>query len=187
MLSSQVHQLIIIINGSVGVGKTSTSWALLESFDKSLMLDGDHLGAVHPFEVYDTDRVEHLYRTIALLIPFHQAAGYRDFVVNYVFESSDSLRDLVGLLSSFDTEIFAFWLRCAEEVQLERIRRRNDSFWHLNRAPELNRILELASQNEGIGFPLDNTELSPGQTATEIKRLVDSGLVPNLRTCSRNL
>ena len=44
--------MIVILNGSVGVGKTATSWKLHEKFDKSVMLDGDFIGAVHPFEIY---------------------------------------------------------------------------------------------------------------------------------------
>ena len=39
--------MIIIINGSLGVGKTEISWELIERFDRAVMLDGDYLGAVH--------------------------------------------------------------------------------------------------------------------------------------------
>jgi 2-phosphoglycerate kinase len=46
--------VIVILNGSVGVGKTSVSWTLNESFDRSVMLDGDYLGAVHPFAISTT-------------------------------------------------------------------------------------------------------------------------------------
>ena len=48
--------MIVILNGSVGVGKTSVSWALNESLGRLVMLDGDYLGAVHPFAIYDEAR-----------------------------------------------------------------------------------------------------------------------------------
>ncbi|MEI6289748.1 MAG: hypothetical protein WCP19_04885 [Chloroflexota bacterium] len=90
--------MIIIINGSLGVGKTSTGDELTWMFDKAIHLDGDSIGNVHPFNVYDPGRIDHLYRALALLIGFHQANGYSNFVINYVFESADSLRELVRLL-----------------------------------------------------------------------------------------
>src|SRR5512133_2808986 len=47
-----IPAMIVIINGPLGVGKTSISWALLERFERAVMLDGDYLGAVQPFEIY---------------------------------------------------------------------------------------------------------------------------------------
>lgn len=78
--------MIVILNGSVGVGKTSVSCALNESLDRSVMLDGDYLGAVRPFEIYDDARVAYLYKTVVHLLEFHQAHGYTNFVINYVLE-----------------------------------------------------------------------------------------------------
>jgi len=43
--------MIVIITGPCGVGKTEVSWKLAEKFAKSVMLDGDYIGAVHPFEM----------------------------------------------------------------------------------------------------------------------------------------
>ena len=79
--------MIIIINGSLGVGKSSVSEELHWKFDKSVHLDGDHIGDVHPFEIYDDARIHHLYRTLELLVGFHQKNGYRNFVINYVLSN----------------------------------------------------------------------------------------------------
>ena len=78
--------MIIIINGSLGVGKSSVADELHWKFDKSVHLDADYIGDVHPFEIYDDARIDHLYRTLELLVGFHQKNGYRNFVINYVFE-----------------------------------------------------------------------------------------------------
>ncbi len=63
--------MVIIINGPLGVGKTEVSWALIEQFDRAIMLDGDYIGASHPFEIHDKQRVVYLYKTIAHLVKFH--------------------------------------------------------------------------------------------------------------------
>ena len=107
--------MIIIINGSLGVGKSSVAEELHWKFDKSVHLDGDYIGDVHPFGIYDEARLDHLYRTLALLIDFHQQNGYHSFVINYVFESPDSLQSLIALLRPLDPSIHTYWLTCDEE------------------------------------------------------------------------
>jgi len=64
--------MIIIINGSLGVGKSSVADQLHYMFNRSVHLDGDHIGDVHPFKIYDETRINHLYLTMELLIGFHQ-------------------------------------------------------------------------------------------------------------------
>ena len=56
--------MIIIINGALGVGKTSVAEELHWKFDQSVHLDGDAIGNVNPFEIYDDDRTLHLHRTL---------------------------------------------------------------------------------------------------------------------------
>ena len=58
--------MIIIINGSLGVGKSSVAEGLHWKFDKSVHLDGDYIGDVNPFEVYDDARIMYLYQTVEL-------------------------------------------------------------------------------------------------------------------------
>ena len=57
--------MIIILNGSLGVGKTTTAWILLGKFTRAIMLDGDYIVAVHPFNLYDEKRIDYLYKTMA--------------------------------------------------------------------------------------------------------------------------
>jgi predicted kinase len=162
--------MIIIVNGSLGVGKTSVAEQLHWKFDKSVHLDGDAVGDVHPFEIYDEARVQHLYRTLALLVDFHQKNGYANFVINYVFESPVSLQDLLELLRPLDGSIHTYWLTCSEAEQAGRIRNRqgDDLDWELERFRELQHIQAKASQQGCIGREVDTTNLSAEQAADEI-------------------
>ena len=162
--------MIIIINGSLGVGKSSVSEKLHQKFDKSVYLDGDEIGNVHPFEIYDAARIEHLYRTLELLVGFHQKYGYHNFVINYVFESSGSLQDLLDLLRPLDARIRTYWLTCDEKEQARRIqgRQRSDLDWELSRFVELQRIQAKAAQDGFIGIELDTTGLSSLEVAEKI-------------------
>lgn len=162
--------MIIIINGSLGVGKSSTGDELHWKFDQSVHLDGDYIGDVHPFEIYNDARVDHLYHTLALLIGFHQKYGYHNFVINYVLESADSLEELVKLLHPLDPSIHVYWLTCDEPEQARRIRLRQHEGidWELQRFVELQQIQRQASQHGFIGKEIDSTHLTAAQTAEKI-------------------
>ena len=162
--------MIIIINGSLGVGKTSVAEQLHRKFDKSFCLDGDAIGDVHPFEIYDEARINHLYRTLALLVSFHQENGYHNFVINYVFESSESLQTLLNLLYPLDSTIHTYWLTCNSQKQAERIqlRQRENLDWELNRFIDLQKIQAEAAKRGFIGKEVDTSSLSLIEVANYI-------------------
>ena len=162
--------MIIIINGSLGVGKTSVAEQLHWKLDRSVQLDGDHIGDVHPFEIYDERRIAHLYRTLALLVGFHQQNGYSNFVITYVFESAGSLQALFDLLHPLDASIHTYWLTCEAQEQARRIRERHndDMEWELSRFVELQKIQRKAAGEGFIGIELDTTALTPAEAAGKI-------------------
>jgi chloramphenicol 3-O-phosphotransferase len=162
--------MIIIINGSLGVGKSSVADELHYKFDKSVHLDGDAIGDVHPFEIYNVTRIDHLYRTLELLVGFHQKNGYHNFVINYVFESADLLQDLLNLLRPLDSSIHTYWLTCNEKEQAKRIqgRQRDELEWELSRFVELQRIQAKAARRGFIGKEVDTTNLTSVQVAKVI-------------------
>ena len=163
--------MIIILNGSLAVGKTSVALNLHERFEKSVMLDGDCIGEVRPFDLYDNARIEYLYDTLSSLISFHKQHGYSNFVINYVFETPESLASFVKRLELLDNAIFVFWLVCSQKEQEQRIKMRGkcnkhtrDIEWELKRAKQLNKILEKASCKGFIGERINTT----GETVQEI-------------------
>ncbi|HJR80422.1 MAG TPA: AAA family ATPase [Anaerolineales bacterium] len=162
--------MIIIINGALGVGKSSVADQLHHKFDKSVHLDGDYIGDVHPFQIYDDARIRHLYRTLELLVGFHQENGYHNFVINYVFESPESLQELLNLLRPLDSSIQTYWLTCQEDEQAKRIqnRKRDELAWELSRFVELQRIQRKAAQEGFIGKEVDTTSLTSAEVAEEI-------------------
>jgi thymidylate kinase len=159
--------MIIIINGSLGVGKTSVADQLHYKFDKSVHLDGDAIGDVYPFEIYNDARISHLYRTLELLVGFHQKNGYQNFVINYVFELPESLQYLLVLLRPLDPSIHTYWLICDVEEQAKRIRnrKRDELDWELNRFIELQQFQAKAAQRGFIGKRVDTSKLTSAEVA----------------------
>ncbi|MEA3396462.1 MAG: hypothetical protein U9R05_03270 [Chloroflexota bacterium] len=168
--------MILIINGPCGIGKTTVAWELVHRFDRAVMLEGDSIGAVHPFEIYDDSRVEHLYQTLRRLIAFHIERGnYHNFVIDYVFERPESLARLKSLLADFDDHIHAFRLLVAPMELEQRIcERGEDPAWHLRRAKELVAIQTRAARRGDVGAPVDTTGLSVAQAADVIWQKVQT-------------
>src|SRR5262245_35019104 len=83
--------MIIVLNGPLGIGKSTLAEALAESIDQCVMLDGDHLAAANP---PPPDEIAHLHSTIALLVAHHRSFGYRHFVIDHVWRTPAELADL---------------------------------------------------------------------------------------------
>jgi GrpB-like predicted nucleotidyltransferase (UPF0157 family)/predicted kinase len=162
--------VIVIINGPCGIGKTSVAWELNARFDRAVMLDGDYIGAVHPFEIYDEARIAYLFETIHHLTAFHIArGGYHNFVINYVFETPEQLAALRRMLSDLDDVTYAYRLVASDESIETRIRQREqesdaDLRWHLKRYKELVAIQEEAAKRGDVGVVIDTA----GRTAEEV-------------------
>lgn len=165
--------MIIIINGPLGVGKSDVSWALIKLFDRAVMLDGDYIGAIHPFKIEDPERTDYLYETISHLVEFHYQNSLRNFVINYVFEEPDSLGQLVDLLGRFDLQVKTFRLSAEEQAIEERVRRRNHSAveWELKRFKELSEVMNAPEVCDRLGYVIDTSNLSIEQVAKNIIRM----------------
>ncbi|MFP4345771.1 MAG: AAA family ATPase [Anaerolineales bacterium] len=162
--------MIVIINGPCGVGKTTVAWELNARFHRAVMLDGDYIGAVHPFAIYDEARVDYLYRTLRHLVAFHvEEGGYEHFIINYVFESPESLAQLQTLLADLAGPVVAFRLRASDEALERRIRAREERpDWYLRRYRELVAIQERAARRGEMGILIDTTGLTAAEVVDRI-------------------
>src|SRR6516162_5721509 len=144
--------MIIVLNGPLGIGKSTLAEALTESIDECAMLSGDHLVAVNPPSGM---QLEHLHSTIELLIHHHQRFGYRNFVIEHVWRTESELSDLMRRFQ--DPNIHCFLLTLPLEENLRRIERRQAAraidereFEHLTLSEERH-----ALEGPGLGRPFD--------------------------------
>lgn len=113
--------MIVVLNGPLGIGKSTLAEALSESIDRCVMLDGDALVAANPAS---SDPLEHLHSTIALLVAHHRRFGYLHFVIAHIWTSASTLVDLRGRLAPMDSDIRCFRLTLPVAENLARIERR---------------------------------------------------------------
>lgn len=148
--------MIIVLNGPLGIGKSTLAEALSERIEHCVMLDGDHLVAANP--PADDER-EHLHSTIRLLVAHHQSFGYRHFVVDHLWTSREDLDDLRERLRQLDDDIRCFLLTLPYEHNLDRIERRARARALDERDLELRTVQAeralLAERGKELGEPFD--------------------------------
>jgi hypothetical protein len=118
--------MIIVLNGPLGIGKSTLAEALAESIDACVMLDGDHLVAANP---PPADEIDYLHSTIALLVAHHRRFGYRHFVINHLWRKPEELADLRRRLLDVnpDADFRCFLLTLPLDENLHRIQRRQSA------------------------------------------------------------
>ena len=166
--------MIIVLNGPLGIGKSTLAEALTESIDHCAMLDGDRLVAVNP---PPGDELEHLHSTIELLITHHRRFGYRHFVIDHVWRSPAQLADLRRRLTAIDSEVRCFLLTLPADENLRRIERRQAARAIDEREFELRTVAEereVLAATPDLGEPFDVSAPPADLVRTMLHRLQPS-------------
>jgi hypothetical protein len=110
--------LAILINGPLGIGKSTLGEALGEAIDQCVTLDGDSLAALNP---PPADEAEGLRDTIALLVGHHWQRGYDRFVINHYWPSPLDIASLGstlrGVVPDIDVQCFRLTLPIQENLR----------------------------------------------------------------------
>ena len=166
--------MIIVLNGPLGVGKSTLAEALTEGIESCVMLDGDRLVAANP---PPADALEHLHSTIALLVMHHRRFGYRHFVIDHVWRSAAELADLRRRLVAIDrdADVRCFLLTLPTDENLRRIQRRQGARAIDEREFELRTSAEereVLTNGRDLGEPFDVSAPPPELVARMLRRLV---------------
>jgi thymidylate kinase len=171
----RVLRMIIVLNGPLGIGKSTLAEALTESIDSCVMVNGDHLVATNP---PPADELEHLHSTIVLLIAHHRGFGYRHFVVDHFWRSSAELDDLRRRLTAMDSDIRCFCLTLPADENLRRIERRQRARAFDEREFELRTFAQERAltkySGSDLGEPFD-VSASPSELVDRMLRRLPPG------------
>jgi thymidylate kinase len=144
--------MIIVLNGPLGIGKSTLAEVLTESIDACAMISGDHLVAVNP---PSKNAFEHLHSTIEVIVHHHRRFGYRNFVIEHIWRTERELADLRRRLD--DPSFDCFLLTLPIEENLQRIKRRQSARAIDERDFEDLTLREerRALEGSGLGTPFD--------------------------------
>lgn len=150
--------MIVVLNGPLGIGKSTLGEALAESIDHCVFLNGDSLIAANP---PPPDETTYLHAMIALLVAHHRRHGYRHFVVDHFWRDAAELDDMRRRLLEADPEadVRCFLLTLPISENLRRIERRQQARALDEREFEHRTVVEerdaLTRDARGLGDPFD--------------------------------
>ena len=158
---------VALISGPVGVGKTTVGEELSEQLARAnvphTFVDFDQLRYTYPHPADDRWGNRLGLANLADVWRNCAAAGSQNLVLSYVVEETDFLNELAAAVPGADVTCIQL---SAEVATLhERLRRRelgSGLQWHLDRATELSRLLQLART------PADHRIATDGRSIADI-------------------
>lgn len=151
--------MIVVLNGPLGIGKSTLAEALCERIEGCVMLGGDHLVAANP---PPADETGYLHAVLGLLARHHRAAGYRHFVIEHLWRTPAGLDDLRRCLRAAipGADIHCLLLTLPLDENLRRIERRQAARAIDERAFELQTVVDeraalYGSAYASLGEPFD--------------------------------
>lgn len=162
---------LIFINGTMGVGKTSTCKELLSLLQPSVFLDGDWCWCMNPFQV--TDETKHMVESniCFLLNSFLSCSEYENVIFCWVMHQESIINSLLEKLKLTNVEIYKITLSVSKEALTRRIKRAIENGERT--ADVLQRSLErLPLYQEMHTIHIDVSNISPNQAAKKIIEII---------------
>ena len=112
---------LIIINGTMGVGKTATSKALYKKLENSVWLDGDWCWMMNPFIVNDENKEMVLDNITHLLRNFLMNSSLEYVIFNWVIHLEEIFDMVLSKLDGLEFEVIKITLMCNEDSFRKRV------------------------------------------------------------------
>jgi broad-specificity NMP kinase len=162
---------LIIINGTMGVGKSTVCSILLDKLEPSVYLDGDWCWNMNPFIVSEENKAMVISNITHLLKSYLNNSSYKYVIFCWVIHQEDIFSHILRPLDDLDFELYKISLVCSQAALRSRLE--IDVQKGLRHADLIDRSLErLALYEKMDTIKLDVSTLTPEQAAMEIIKIV---------------
>ncbi len=161
---------LYLINGTMGVGKTTIGQILKKKLNKSVFLDGDWCWDSHPFQVTDETKAMVIDNICYLLNNFLRCTAYENIVFCWVMDRQEIIDTVLNRLDTENVDVKIVSLVCSEEALTRRIDK--DVRAGLRRVSSIeNSISRLSSYYALDSIKIDTTAKTPEEVAEMVLRL----------------
>ncbi|OCL25719.1 nucleotide kinase [Orenia metallireducens] len=106
---------LIIINGPMGIGKTTICKRLYKKLNSSVWLDGDWCWMMNPFRATEENRRMVEDNITYLLNNFLDNSGFEYVIFNWVIHHEDIFKIILDKLQNYEFELYKISLICSKE------------------------------------------------------------------------
>jgi cytidylate kinase len=121
VIGVKMMKKLIIINGTMGVGKTATCKTLYEKLQKSVWLDGDWCWMMNPFVVNEENKEMVLDNITYLLRNFLMNSSFEYVIFNWVIHLEEIFDTILSKLDGLEFEVVKITLMCDEDNFRKRV------------------------------------------------------------------
>ncbi|CEN78663.1 AAA family ATPase [Paraclostridium sordellii] len=118
-----MRKKLIIINGVMGVGKTSVSKALYKQLDNSFWLDGDNCWMMNPFEVTSENKYMVIDNITYLIDNFIKNSKSKYIILNWVIHTDEIMNSILYKINMDKIDLYKITLICDEDTLVKRIKK----------------------------------------------------------------
>lgn len=116
-----MNKKLIIINGTMGVGKTATCKELNKKLYNSVWLDGDWCWMMNPFIVNDENKATVINNITYMLRNFLVNSSFEYVIFNWVIHTEDISNLILQRLNDLEYDLIKITLICSKEALQKRI------------------------------------------------------------------
>jgi broad-specificity NMP kinase len=165
---------LIIINGTMGVGKSTVCNILLDKLVPSVYLDGDWCWNMNPFIVSEENKVMVINNITHLLKSYLDNSAFEYIIFCWVIHVEEIFNQILKPLDDFEFELYKISLVCSEESLKSRleidVKRGIRDFDIIDKS-----IQRLSLYNKMDTLKVDVSSITPEQTAIDIIKIIQKG------------
>ena len=168
---------LIFINGTMGVGKTTTSRELQKILPKNVFLDGDWCWDMKPFVVNKETKKMVINNIAFLLNQFISCSEYENIIFCWVMHEQKIIDEILSRINYSDCNFEIFSLVCCPDKLIDRISKYQNDETGIETTNIIWRSLERLKMYDALNTEkIDTSDLNPGQTAQIIKERINTNI-----------
>lgn len=118
---------LVIINGTMGVGKTTICKGLLKELDNSVWLDGDWCWMMNPWIFSEENKKMVIENIVFILKNYLKNSTYNYVIFDWVIHEENILNLILNQLLDLQYELIWFSLICSDNTLEQRLKNRGDN------------------------------------------------------------